>query len=132
MCARQPLHQGWSDQAGRPGDQDLHALRLPITRAGAPAAIEYSGISSVTTLPAPITQPFRITTPGRTITSKPNQTSSSIVIGVLVIPCSRIEISVRVVTCAVVTILVPAPIIALLPIESPPLPARMHPGLIVT
>lgn len=39
-----------------------------MTLAGLPTAIEYGGISEQTTLPAPITEPFPIVTPGKTVT----------------------------------------------------------------
>ena len=52
-----------------------------ITLAGLPTAIEKSGMSFVTTEPAPITQPLPIVTPGQIIAFPPIQQSSPIVIG---------------------------------------------------
>lgn len=52
-----------------------------ITRHGLPAASELSGISFVTTLPAPITEPLPIDTPGSIITPPPIQQPLPIVIG---------------------------------------------------
>src|SRR5262249_5501240 len=49
------------------------SARCPITRAGAPHAIAPSGMSRVTTAPAPITAPFPMRTPSNTITPTPNQ-----------------------------------------------------------
>lgn len=46
-----------------------------ITRQGTPAAKLFSGISLVTTLPAPITQLLPMVTPGQTVTEAPNQQS---------------------------------------------------------
>ena len=51
------------------------------TRPGTPKTKELSGISFVTTLPAPITQLFPIVTPGQTVTLLANQQLSPIVIG---------------------------------------------------
>ena len=48
---------------------------------GTPAANTPSGISLVTTLPAPITQPFPIVTPPHTVTFPANQQLSPMVIG---------------------------------------------------
>ena len=44
-----------------------------ITLQGTPAAKELAGISLVTTLPAPITHPSPMVTPGQTVTDAPNQ-----------------------------------------------------------
>ena len=44
-----------------------------ITLQGTPAAKVFSGMSRVTTLPAPITQPLPMVTPGQTVTPAPNQ-----------------------------------------------------------
>ena len=52
-----------------------------ITLQGFPTAITFSGISLVTTLPAPITLPLPIVTPPQTTVFAPIQTSSSKVIG---------------------------------------------------
>lgn len=46
-----------------------------ITRAGTPAAKVLAGMSLVTTLPAPMTQPRPMVTPGHTTTFAPNQQS---------------------------------------------------------
>ena len=62
------------------GMSKLHS-RILITRAGFPTAIAFAGMSFVTTEPAPTTAPFPIRTPLRTITPKPSQTSSSMMIG---------------------------------------------------
>ena len=51
-----------------------------ITFAGIPTAIEYGGISFVTTEPVPITLHFPILTFGSIITFAPSQASSSIII----------------------------------------------------
>lgn len=48
------------------------------TFAGAPTATQYSGISFVPILPAPIVHPFPIYTPSKIIVPPPIQTSSSI------------------------------------------------------
>lgn len=53
-------------------------MRILMTRAGAPTAIAFSGMSLVTTEPAPITAPRPIRTPANTITPVPSQASSSI------------------------------------------------------
>ena len=53
------------------------------TRAGAPAAIEYGGMSVVTTELAPITQRSPIVTPLVTTTLAPHQTLSPIRVGPL-------------------------------------------------
>ena len=52
-----------------------------ITFAGFPTANELSGMSFVTTDPAPITQPFPIVTPGQITEFPPIQQSSPIVTG---------------------------------------------------
>lgn len=52
-----------------------------ITRHGLPAAKTFSGISRVTTLPAPIMEPDPMETPGLTMTPAPNQTSLPTVTG---------------------------------------------------
>ena len=59
----------------------LSPLILRITLHGLPTASEFSGISFVTTLPAPITEPSPIVTPGRTITPPPSQQPFPIFIG---------------------------------------------------
>lgn len=60
------------------------------TRAGTPYATENSGMSLVTSDPAPIVQPFPIVTPGRTVVPAPSQQSSPIVTGrVKTIPSRR-------------------------------------------
>ena len=56
-------------------------FKFLITLAGLPTAIESSGISFVTTLPAPIMHRFPIVTPGQIIAPPPIQQSSPIVIG---------------------------------------------------
>ena len=56
-------------------------LSFLITFAGFPTANELSGISFVTTEPAPITQPFPIETPGQITEFPPIQQLSPIVIG---------------------------------------------------
>ena len=45
-----------------------------MTLQGLPTAMEFAGISFITTLPAPITQLSPIVTPGITHTFPPNQT----------------------------------------------------------
>lgn len=57
------------------------AKRDLTTRAGLPAATEYGGMDFVTTAPAPIIEPWPIVTPGRMMTLRPIQQSSSITIG---------------------------------------------------
>ena len=52
-----------------------------MTRHGFPTAIESSGISFVTTDPAPMVHRWPMVTPGRIVTLPPIQTSSPIVIG---------------------------------------------------
>ena len=52
-----------------------------ITFAGLPTASELSGISFVTTAPAPITQPFPMMTPGQITAFPPIQQSLPIVTG---------------------------------------------------
>jgi len=52
-----------------------------ITRQGTPAAITPAGISWVTTLPAPITEPAPMVTPPQTVAFAPIHTFSSSVIG---------------------------------------------------
>ena len=52
-----------------------------MTTAGTPAAKHKGGMSPVTTLPAPITLPRPIRTPGVTIVPVPSQTASSITTG---------------------------------------------------
>ena len=54
-----------------------------MTRAGAPAAIAFSGMSRTSTDPAPITAPAPTWTPARTITACPSQAPSPILIGPL-------------------------------------------------
>ena len=61
-----------------------------ITFAGFPAAIEWSGISLVTTEPAPMTQPFPMVTPGQMIAFPPIQQSSPIVMGFEILWVRRI------------------------------------------
>jgi hypothetical protein len=56
-------------------------LMVLMTLAGLPTAIDLSGISFVTTAPAPIVHPLPIFTPGRTMTDPPNQQSSPIWMG---------------------------------------------------
>lgn len=62
------------------GSGALHTIFL-MTRAGFPTATLKSGISFVTTLPAPIVTPLPMVTPGTTTTLPPSQQSSPIVIG---------------------------------------------------
>ena len=52
-----------------------------MTLAGTPATMQLSGISLVTTLPAPMTHPEPMVTPGITDTFAPNQQLSPMVIG---------------------------------------------------
>lgn len=52
-----------------------------MTLQGLPNARELGGMSLVTTLPAPMTEPSPIVTPGRTTTFAAIQTLSSITIG---------------------------------------------------
>ena len=52
-----------------------------ITLHGFPQAMTPEGMLRVTTLPAPITEPFHIVIPPITVTFAPIHTSSSIVIG---------------------------------------------------
>lgn len=56
-------------------------LILRMTRHGFPTASEFSGISFVTTLPAPITEPSPMVTPGSTTTPPPSQQPFPIRIG---------------------------------------------------
>lgn len=56
-----------------------------ITLQGFPTAITLSGISFVTTLPAPITTLFPIVTPGRIIAPPPIQTLSPIITGAVLV-----------------------------------------------
>jgi hypothetical protein len=56
-------------------------LSCLITFAGFPTAKELSGISFVTTDPAPITHPFPIVIPGQITELPPIQQSSPIVMG---------------------------------------------------
>jgi len=51
------------------------------TRQGVPTATTIGGTSRLTTLPAPMTDPYPIRTPGRTTALLPIQTLSSITIG---------------------------------------------------
>ena len=52
-----------------------------MTLQGTPAAKDLGGMSRVTTLPAPITQPSPIVTPPQTVTFPASQQLSPIVIG---------------------------------------------------
>lgn len=52
------------------------------TRQGLPKANTFGGISLVTTLPAPITEPCPIFTPGKTTTLPPSYVLSPISIGI--------------------------------------------------
>ncbi len=61
-----------------------------MTRAGAPTATEYDGMSCVTTAPVPITEPWPMVTPATTETRAPIQTSSSTVMGAQARPWSWI------------------------------------------
>ena len=54
-----------------------------MTRQGTPSATTFSGISFVTTLPAPMTLPFPIVTPGSTMTPAPSQQPSPMQMGAL-------------------------------------------------
>ena len=56
------------------------SVTLRNTRHGLPTATTPSGISLVTTLPAPITLPFPIVTPPQTVEFAPIHTSSPMVI----------------------------------------------------
>ena len=69
--------------------------RVLMTRAGEPAAMPNSGMSLLTTDPAPMMTPFEIWQPSRILTSAPNQMSSSIVIPSTVLPCWMMGRSVR-------------------------------------
>ena len=59
-----------------------------ITLAGQPAQIEYAGMERLTTLPAATTQCFPKVTPGSMTEFAPTHTSSSIVTGCVLTPCS--------------------------------------------
>src|SRR5215210_3682533 len=64
------------------------------TFAGAPAAIEYGGMSSVTTLFAPMTQRSPTVTPVVTTAFAPHQTLSPMRVGPLLVkPCHVIGLS---------------------------------------
>tara|TARA_B110000114_G_scaffold169740_1_gene193904 strand:+ start:404 stop:775 length:372 start_codon:yes stop_codon:yes gene_type:complete len=58
--------------------QTPHQTRVLKTLAGLPPAIEFFGISFVTTLPAAITEPESIFTPGQITQFAPIHTSSAI------------------------------------------------------
>jgi hypothetical protein len=58
-----------------------YSFNFRITFAGLPTANEFSGISFVTTDPAPITQPLPIVIPGHITVLPPIQQSSPIVMG---------------------------------------------------
>ena len=51
------------------------------TRQGLPTAITLGGMSRLTTLPAPITEPEPMVTPGSTVTFPPNHTLSPTAMG---------------------------------------------------
>jgi hypothetical protein len=59
----------------------FYSINFLITLAGFPTASELSGMSLVTTEPAPIVQPFPIFTPGQIIALPPIQQSFPIVMG---------------------------------------------------
>ena len=61
------------------------------TLAGDPIATEKAGISFVTTLPAPMVQPFPILTPGRMIVFPPIQQSFKIVTSLAYSSPSRLD-----------------------------------------
>ena len=62
-------------------DDNGNLLAKKQIKYPSPAAKQLSGKSFVTTLPAAITQPFPIVTPGITDTFAPNQQLSPILIG---------------------------------------------------
>ena len=79
-----------------PNDPQLAVLKMNLadakfdsqdyTRQGLPAAIVLSGISLVTTLPAPITALSPMVTPCRTVTFAPSHTFLPICIGLAIMP----------------------------------------------
>src|SRR5215472_7568056 len=70
-------------------DGGVHSVISRTTRHGLPAANTPSGISLVTTLPAPITARGPIRTPGRMIAPPPTQTSDPISTGLPNSSCRR-------------------------------------------
>ena len=102
--ARLERRTGWTSDDREP-EREQHEQAVPPTRsllspllggystrrstfAGAPAAIEYGGMSSVTTLLAPITQRSPMVTPLVTTTFAPHQTLSPTRVGPLLVkPC---------------------------------------------
>src|SRR5690606_15304334 len=70
-----------------------HYFLYPIILAGTPATIANGGMDFVTTAPAATTQPWLNVIPSSIVTFAAIQTSSSIKIPILFIPCSFIIIS---------------------------------------
>lgn len=63
------------------GHWERNYVSLRMTRQGLPAANTSAGMSSVTTLPAPMTLREPIVTPGQMIAPPPTHTSDLIAIG---------------------------------------------------
>jgi len=68
----------WGEESFWKDDSACHTYIALITFAGFPAMTTSSGMSCVTTEPAPTITRFPIVTPGQTITPPPSQQSSPI------------------------------------------------------